>query len=222
MNKAPPTMKVLIAEDDESSRKVLVVTLKDLGYNLVTTRDGNEAWQELQKPDPPQLAILDWMMPALDGVSLCRRVRASQKTSLLYIILLTALTSKENIVEGLRAGANDYVGKPFNLNELRARVQVGERVVRLQSELADRVRELEETMAHVKRLQGLLPICAYCKKVRDDKNYWHEVESYFRQFTDIEFSHGICPPCRQDLVLKLNLASTWAQGAASEEPGDTP
>ncbi len=118
--------------------------------------------------------------------------------------MLTAKTEKTDIVEGLKAGANDYITKPFDRQELRARVQVGETVVNLQRNLAARVRELEIALGTVKRLQGILPICSYCKQIRDDKNYWQQVDTYIAEHTDTQFSHGICPDCYES-VFKAQL-----------------
>jgi len=144
-------------------------------------------------------------MPEMDGVEICREARKLDALKSAYIILLTSRGSKDDIVKGLEAGADDYVTKPFDHGELRARVQVGSRVVHLQSALADRVVELEEAMASVKTLQGLLPICCYCKKIRDDGNYWHRVESYIVGHANVRFSHGICPDCSEKLKADLNL-----------------
>jgi CheY-like chemotaxis protein len=193
-------MKVLIAEDDAGSRRVLVATLDKFGYEVVIAADGAEAWAVLQSADAPHLAILDWMMPEIDGVELCRRVRDLYTVTPPYLILLTAKSGKEDVVTGLDAGANDYLTKPFDRAELRARVQVGAYVLELQRNLAARVRELEATLSQVKQLQGLLPICSYCKKIRDGHNYWHRVESYLSEHAEVEFSHGICPACYTDVV----------------------
>ena len=188
-------MKVLIAEDDLVSRRLLQATLHKWGYEVVVTGDGTSAWEVLQGRDPPPLAILDWMMPGLDGVQLCRNVRGTPTTTPPYLILLTARGHTEDIITGLQAGANDYVTKPFDREELRARVQVGVRIVELQQSLADRVNALEEALARVKQLQGLLPICSYCKKIRDDQNYWQQVENYISEHSEAQFSHSICPEC---------------------------
>ncbi|MFN2452724.1 MAG: response regulator transcription factor [Pyrinomonadaceae bacterium] len=206
-------MKILIAEDNVVSRRVLQLTLTNRGHEVVVAQDGNEAWAELQKEDAPQLAVLDWMMPGIDGVELCRRIRQMPKETPTYIILLTAKSSKEEIVEGLDAGANDYVTKPFDRNELRARVQVGETVLRLEKALAERVRELEGALIQVKQLQGILPICSYCKNVRDDQNYWQKVESYVSNHSEASFSHSICPQC-YETVVKPDLAKRKADRAA--------
>jgi DNA-binding response OmpR family regulator len=188
-------MKVLIAEDDAVSRVMLESILHDWGYDIVTAGDGLEAWDALQPPDAPRLAIVDWQMPGLDGVELCRRVRATQATASVYVLLLTGKGGTDNVVLGLRGGANDYLTKPFDLDELSARLGVGRRVVELQQSLAERVAELERTLAQVKRLQGLIPICAWCKRVRNDTNYWQQVEEYLGQNSEVRFSHGICPAC---------------------------
>lgn len=192
-------MKVLIAEDDPVSRCFLEVTLVKWGYEVIAACDGNQAWQALQS-DPPSMAILDWMMPGIDGAEVCRRIRATQTPTPVYIIMLTAKTDKKDVVEGLDAGADDYITKPFDRRELRARIGVGMRIGELQKKLADRVVELEAALSRVRQLQGLLPICSYCKKVRDDQNYWQQVDSYISKHTEVEFSHSICPTCYDRLV----------------------
>lgn len=193
-------MKILIAEDDAVSRRVLEATLTKFGYEVVVAADGGQAWAVLEREDAPRLAILDWMMPEIDGVEICRRLRLIPSATPPYLILLTAKNSKEDVVIGLDAGANDYLTKPFDRAELRARVQVGVHVLELQRSLAQRVTELEEALSQVRQLQGLLPICSYCKKIRDEQNYWQRVDSYLSEHTDVMFSHGICPDCYRDVV----------------------
>jgi len=196
-------VKVLIAEDEIVSRRLLESALPRWGYDVITATDGEEAWALLQEPNAPTIMVLDWLMPRLDGVEICRRIRAHPRLSSVYIILLTSRGAVEDVVQGLEAGANDYITKPFDAAELRARMQVGVRVVNLQTTLAERVREVEEALSRVKQLQGLLPICSYCKKIRDDQNYWHQVESYVGQHTDARFSHGICPECTEKFRVEL-------------------
>jgi CheY-like chemotaxis protein len=193
-------MKILIAEDERVSRRLLQLTLTGWGHEVIAAEQGEEAWAILEQEDPPSLAILDWMMPGMDGIEICRRVRLRTNSSRTYIILLTAKSSKANIVEGLIAGANDYVTKPFDRDELHARVYVGETVLDLQQKLAGRVIELEEALGQVRVLQGILPICSYCKHVRDDKDYWQSVECYISDHSEAKFSHGICPPCYETVI----------------------
>lgn len=130
-------MKILIADDDYTSRAVLGQLLRKLGHEVVETLDGEEAWEALQRPDAPRLAILDWIMPGLEGPEIVRRVRALPGQRVPYLIILTSRSGKEAIVEGLEAGADDYVSKPFDPGELRARVEVGRRMLQLQDSLLE-------------------------------------------------------------------------------------
>jgi DNA-binding response OmpR family regulator len=200
-------MKTLIADDDPVSRRLLEASLEKWGYDARAVVDGTAAWEAMQEAHPPQLLILDWLMPHIDGLELCRRARKIKSLETSYIILLTSRATKSDIVKGLESGADDYITKPFDPGELRARVQVGKRVIDLQTALAERLQRLEEAMARVNQLQGLLPICCYCKKVRDDKNYWHQVENYVARHVEVRFSHGVCPDCierlRKDLALPM-------------------
>ena len=193
-------MKTLIAEDNPTTRLFLESALKDWGYDVVVTCDGAEAWQQLQADSAPRLVLLDWKMPAMDGIEVCQKLRKRQDPQPAYIILLTARNDQEDIVTGLQAGADDYITKPFDPPELQARLQAGVRVLCLQSALADRVRELEQALASIKQLQGLLPICAYCKRIRDDHNYWQQVEAYITAHSEAQFSHSVCPDCFERVV----------------------
>ena len=158
-------MQVLIADDDAVSRRLLKATLQSWGHEDVSCADGHDALARLSEPGGAPMTILDWMMPGLDGPSVCRRLRdAGVPNQPRYLVLLTSLAEREEIVAGLGAGADDYVTKPFHQGELRARLTVGERVVALQTALAGRVGELEEALAQIKQLHGLLPICAYCNE----------------------------------------------------------
>jgi phosphoserine phosphatase RsbU/P len=202
-------MKILVAEDDAVTRKILAVTLERLGWDVVTAKDGDAAWQvfeTLKGRGAPELAVLDWMMPGLEGIEICRRLRAAPGFEFVYIILLTSRGDKEDLADGLAAGANDYIAKPFDPVELEARVRVGERMVNLQSSLAARVTELEVALGEVRALQGLLPICSYCKKVRNEANYWEQVDSYLTSHSDLELTHGICPVCLEKMMKELDAS----------------
>ena len=188
-------MKLLIAEDELTVRTVLHKTLTKWGYEVIAVENGQEALHILRGADSPQLALLDWMMPEMDGIEVIRQVRAEESETHKYILLLTAKGETEDIVKGLDAGANDYITKPFNLAELQARVKVGERVTNLQSELSKRVVELQNALNHVETLQGLIPICMHCHKIRDDSDAWTKLESYIEVRSAAEFSHSICPDC---------------------------
>ena len=193
-------LQVLVADDEPVSRTVVGAMLKKAGYPVVFAPDGDQAWQRLNGDDPPSIVLLDWEMPGIQGPEVVERLRALQTSTPTYVILLTSRDTSADIVRGLRAGADDYVTKPANEDELIARVNVGARVVKLQLALADRVRSLEEALANVKALQTLLPMCAYCKSVRNDQNYWEKVETYFQQHSNVSFTHSYCPNCYERFV----------------------
>jgi DNA-binding response OmpR family regulator len=193
-------MKILVADDELVSRHMLELSLRKWGYEVIAVEDGTQAWEVLQRERTLQVAILDWLMPGMDGTEICRQIRKSLRTRAIYIILLTARSGREDKIHGLQSGADDYITKPFDQEELRARVQVGLRVLELQGALAERIRQLEEALSRVNQLQGLLPICSYCKKIRNDRNYWQQVEGYISEHTEVQFSHGICPECYTQFV----------------------
>ena len=146
-------MKILIAEDNSTSRRILETILVKWNYDVISASDGNEAWEMLQEKDPPKLIILDWMMPGINGVEICRRLRLKDHVEPKYIILLTARDEKNDIVEGLGAGADDYIAKPFDKDELRARIDVGRRVIELQTALLEKEKlqvifEMTGTICH--------------------------------------------------------------------------
>ena len=206
---AKPKMKILVAEDDAVTRKMLVVTLERLGWDVIQAADGEAAWhffETLKGKDAPEMAVLDWMMPGVEGIEICRRLRTTPGFELVYVILVTSRGGKEDLSYGLAAGANDYVTKPFDPVELQARVRVGERMVRLQRSLAARIAEVEAALAHVQKLQGLLPICSYCKKIRNEANYWEQVESYLGAHSDLDFTHSICPQCTEKMMKEMDAS----------------
>jgi diguanylate cyclase (GGDEF)-like protein len=149
-------MRILIAEDDPVSRRVLSVQLTKWGHEVIATENGLDAWEAINREDAPHLAILDRMMPGLDGVEICRRLRQHANGSSTYVILLTAMSRKENVIEGLEAGADDYLTKPFDRHELRVRLQAGARIVELQSSLCDRVKELENAIIEKEQAEEAL------------------------------------------------------------------
>lgn len=136
-------MKILIAEDEPVSRRLLQSYLQKWGHDVVVTTDGLQAWQLFEQDEFP-LVITDWMMPEMDGVDLIRRIRQAERSFHVYIILLTGRSQKEDVVEGMEAGSDDFVTKPFDRDELRVRLRVGERVCELERRLAEQSRELAE------------------------------------------------------------------------------
>jgi DNA-binding response OmpR family regulator len=197
-------MRILIADDDATSRHLIQATLGGWGFEVLVAVDGCEAWRVLQGSGGAEIAILDWVMPGIDGLDVCRRMRATMPNAATYIILVTARGGLENVLRGLEAGADDYITKPFDPRELRARLHVGVRIVQLQKALMERFQELEDALKRVKQLQGLLPICSYCKKIRNDRNYWEQVDAYIASHSEARFSHGVCPDC-YEIQLKPQL-----------------
>jgi DNA-binding response OmpR family regulator len=188
-------MKILIAEDDITSRLMLEAIIKKWSFEVISVDNGLKAWKFLQQQDVPPIAILDWEMPGMNGPELCKRIKLLDRKNLIYIILLTGRNSKEDIVSGLQAGADDYITKPFDNSELLARIKVAERLVQTQLTLNNKVEELERALDHVKTLQGIIPICMHCHSIRNDDEAWHKLEAYIEQHSDAQFSHSICPSC---------------------------
>ncbi len=197
---AAGSSSLLVADDDPVAVAVLSQALAPLGIPTVSAVNGLDAWERFQADVPPTLAVVDWMMPGLDGPGLCRRIRQRPQLARTYVILLTSRDQRADVVEGFDAGADDYVLKPFDGDEMRARVLAGARIVALQRDLSNRVEELGAALAQVKRLGGLLPICAYCKRIRTDGNYWEQVDRYITEHSEAEFTHGVCPPCLDKLL----------------------
>ncbi|HSU53159.1 MAG TPA: response regulator [Candidatus Dormibacteraeota bacterium] len=181
-------MNILVVDDDATLRYVLESSLRRLGHRVVAVQDGVEALTVFAKGHVP-LVISDMLMPEIDGLELCRRIRQANRSHYTYVILLTSVEGREGYLNGMRAGADDFLNKPFDAEMLTARLNVAERILKLQSE--------------VKHLAGLLPICACCKKVRDDQNYWHQVETFLTVHTDARFSHSYCPDCAGKLLAEV-------------------
>jgi DNA-binding response OmpR family regulator len=199
-------MKILIAEDDRIATKVLRLTLERLGHEVVAARDGEEAW-ELFNQDPVRVIVSDWMMPKLDGLDLCRRVRDRAQTLYTYFIILTAAqTSADDYTLAMDSGVDDFLTKPLDREMLRTRLFVAQRILRYTNEISV--------------LQDIIPICCYCNKVRDGAEYWQRVETYIRDRTGSRFSHGVCPDCydQQVKLLEEQIAESdcHAPGSAGE------
>ena len=197
-------MRILIAEDDRATLRMLTNLATSWGYEAVAVQDGLQALQALAGDPSLQLALLDWELPGMDGPEVCGRIRAVRGDGAIHLILLTSRGGLTDVIAGLEAGADDYLVKPFDGRELRARLQAATRILMLQQRLADHVARLELALTQVHALRGLLPICAYCKAIRDDSNYWHKVEEYMSDHADVQFSHGICPKCMPAATAELD------------------
>ena len=191
-----PPATVLIVDDNPKNVQVLGTILMDAKYLVAVAHDGKAVFELLPKVKP-DLILLDIMMPDMDGFEVCRRIKLDPANSDIPIIFLTAKTETDDIVKGLDLGASDFVTKPFRAKELLARVQTHISLTRTQQNLKKKNQELEEALANVKTLSGLLPICSHCKKIRNANNEWEFLEVFVHEHTNANFSHSICPECVQ-------------------------
>lgn len=180
-------MKILAVDDDLVARKILVQALHRLGHEVTEAADGVQALKLIEQ-ERARVIVSDWLMPEMDGLELCHRVRARTNADYTYFILLTSRTADHaNQREAIEAGVDDFLTKPLDLQEIWMRLRVAERILRYATQ--------------VRQLETFLPICSYCKKIRDDHNYWQQIEAYINERTGSEFSHSICPDCYQRVVL---------------------
>jgi len=190
------TVKILIAEDELTTRMLVQVSLENWGYRVESVVNGQQAWSALKRKDAPSIAILDWEMPELDGPEVCRKVKEMGKENSPYIILLTGRDSNNDIVEGFDAGADDYMTKPFNNNELQARVRVAERLVRTQTSLTESVAELKEVLNHLEMIREGVAVCHSCWKIfNGDDGNWYTLEESAGDHADSRFFQAVCPDC---------------------------
>jgi sigma-B regulation protein RsbU (phosphoserine phosphatase) len=180
-------MKILAAEDDPVLRVILTRTLGKLGHEVVEAADGQAAWNCLLTA-PVRIVVSDWMMPKVSGLELCRRIRARETPDYIYFILLTVQdATEENKRKAADAGVDDFLVKPLNPTDLWLRLRVAERII--------------HSTTRIRQLEGLLPICSYCRKVRNDRDYWQQIENYVREHTGAKLSHSICPDCYERIVV---------------------
>lgn len=193
-------MKILVAEDDVISRKLLCTTLEQFGHTVVAFPNGLEAWQAFDD-DPYRVIVSDWLMPKMDGLEFCRRVRNRVDTEYTYFILLTANAhGKENYLEAMQSGIDDFLPKPLDRDTIWMRLRVAERILRFATQIS--------------QLEAMMPICSYCKKVREDENYWEQVETYILNRTGTAFSHSVCPSCYERVVKpQLEALKSMAPGS---------
>jgi DNA-binding response OmpR family regulator len=186
-------MKILIAEDEPVASEILRFALESFGHEVSSTSDGRAAWEAFDH-DPVRLVVSDWMMPKMDGLDLCQRIRERPKTPYTYFILLTAEeTRPENYDLASDAGVDDFLAKPLDRSSIRTRLRVAERILKFSTQIG--------------QLQALIPLCAYCRKIRSDGDYWQMVETYISEHTGSNFTHGICPTCAEAWLADLKVAN---------------
>ena len=192
--------RVLLLEDHERTSEALRTLLERKAYRVTSANRVSDAMDILEAPDAPRLALLDWMLPDGTGLDVIRALRAAGDERYVYCIVVTSRDGEEDVAQALAAGADDFLRKPCGPVELLARLSHGARILTLQRQLEDRIAELETAAEERRQLERLLPICMYCKKVRDDTDYWQEIESYLHTRAGTDFSHGICPQCMENLA----------------------
>lgn len=179
-------MKILLVDDDAVSRMIMAQQLRKLGHEVSEASDGEEGWLafRLQRP---RIVITDLVMPRCSGIELCQRIRGMESQKYTYLIVITSQSGKINYREAMDAGADDFLPKPCEGDDVVIRLRVAERLLNLTKK--------------VNELEGLLPICSYCKRIRDDKKEWQPVEQYINDRSEASFSHGVCPECYSKHIL---------------------
>jgi len=183
---ATTRMKILIAEDELISSEILVNTLEDFGHEVTACINGEEAWSTYLA-EPHRIIVSDWFMPKIDGLEFCRRVRSHPDLNYTYFILLTGNVQGDAYRQAMDAGVDDFLTKPLDHHQIWVRLRVAQRILLHTQEIS--------------RLEDMLPICSYCKKVRKEKGYWQQVERYIAERTGTAISHGVCPDCFEKVVL---------------------
>ncbi len=215
-------MKVLVTDDDPEVRLMATILLKEEGYRVFGAVSGEECLNNVRLHEP-DVVLLDVMLPDMSGVEVCRRIKADEGSKRTLVMLASGVrVSPDYQAEGLDGGADGYILKPFTKRELLARVQSLMRIKKTEDALlqkdreqADLIKQLQEALAEVKTLKGLIPICAWCKNIRDDEGYWERLEAYISKHTDAVFTHGICPGCYEKHKEEIERIKAEQQEEAS-------
>lgn len=207
MSELPPSgpesaAQILIVDDVPANIQLIANMLSKEAFQISAALSGPQALALVERVQP-DLVLLDVTMPVMDGFETCRQLKARPGTADVPVIFLTGRASEEDVLKGFEAGGVDYVSKPFSHPELMARVQTHLRLRRLVEVERQQRAELQASMARIKQLSGLLPICARCKCIRDDQGYWNQLEQYLSSHTDVAFTHGICPNCARELYPEM-------------------
>jgi DNA-binding response OmpR family regulator len=202
-------LKILVTDDDPDLRMVATTILEKAGYEILEATTGQECLDTVRK-FRPDLVLLDVMLPDISGIDVCMQIKADTQLQTSVILLSGVLVSSEYQAEGLNVGADGYITRPVSNKELLARVHSMARIILAEEKLREKERDqeklimkLQEALAEIKTLRGFIPICAACKKIRDDEGYWNRLEEYISQRTDAVFSHGLCPECADKMKAEL-------------------
>ncbi len=200
----PHGFRALIADDSLTNRFVVDAAVKRCGLETVEVEDGAEAIRAFDEQEDLRLIVLDWMMPTWTGLDVCRHIRQHERGGSVYIILVTSRSQREDLRAGLASGADEFLTKPVDPAELELRIKTGIRILTMQRRLEQNVARLEKALAEVNELRPLIPMCMYCKSVRDDDGYWDAVDTYLKKHhKELTVSHGICPTCYEEQMKKV-------------------
>jgi len=195
---------ILIVDDVPKNLQVLGTILEEQACDIAMATSGIQAFKIIADV-LPDLILLDIMMPEMDGLEVCKRLKDSIETKDIPVIFITAKTEVEDIIKGFERGAVVYVTKPFNAKELQARVSTHLELKMSRDANKQLIEKLQKALTDIKQLSGLLPICSHCKKIRDDKGYWNQIEAYILEHSDAQLSHSICPDCAQEHYPELSI-----------------
>jgi PleD family two-component response regulator len=199
------SITILIVDDDPEIRFASTRILKNSGFNVIEESSGNGCLDAVRKKTP-SLVLLDVVLPDISGIEVCRCIKSDPALKQTFVVLLSGVkTGSDSQAEGLEMGADGYIVRPVSNREFLARVQAYFRIIIAERERDRTIQKLQEALSTIKTLSGLLPICANCKKVRDDKGYWKQIEAYVQEHSEAEFSHGICPDCAKKLYPEFDL-----------------
>jgi phosphoserine phosphatase RsbU/P len=199
----PGAMKVLLVDNEAGRRSSLATNLTKLGHEVVEKSNGKEAWL-MYLVEQPRLVITESALNELNGLELCRKIRSARGSKYAYLIVLASEATKVKFLEAMDAGADDFLPQPCDLMDIVLRLRVAERLLQLSST--------------VTRLESRLPICSYCKQIRDDREEWHPVDRYVHQRSEASFSHGVCPECYQSHIEPQLQAIRTQKSMAAEAP----
>jgi len=188
------TSVILVIDDTPNNLSVINQYLEDNGFEVMIARDGEDGIIKAAR-GLPDLILLDIMMPGMDGFNTCIRLKKDAQTKDIPVLFMTALDGVEDKLKGFEAGGVDYIVKPFNEREAIARIKTHLKIRKLQQDLEEKNRQLQQAMTEIKKLEGIIPICSICKKIRDDKGYWSQLEAYFEEHSEAKFSHSLCQEC---------------------------
>ncbi len=194
--------KVLVVDDNAANIDVMLTFLEGDGYDLSVATCGEMALK-IARHNLPDLILMDVMMPGMDGFETCKQLKSDPATAEIPIIFVTAKKEVEDIVNGFRSGGVDYISKPFRQEEMQSRVSTHIRLRKMALAQERLIKQLNDALAEVNTLRGLLPICSYCKKIKDEKGNWQKLEAYLKEHTEANFSHGICDECFRKIDMEM-------------------